>query len=160
MLLSSFYLAFERSQRIYYQPRGFPRNNKWLRVSSDYRIGRGRSRFIGRQHAFALSCASKLFFQRSLVSFSSSHLCARIRSLSSTALLLFRLFLSLTNFWNISIGKMNNCDDTIFPFDIVSIEKRIRDRRSYKFEKLLPRDKTVFYLPRFYFKINEMKNEA
>ena len=24
----SFYLAFERSQRIYYQPRGFPRNNK------------------------------------------------------------------------------------------------------------------------------------
>lgn len=109
----SFYLAFERSQRIYYQPRGFPRNNKWLRVSSDYRIGRGRSRFIGRQHAFALSCASKLFFQRSLVSFSSP-------LLGSYSISFFHRFasflsLSLTNFWDISIGKMNNCDNTIFP---------------------------------------------
>lgn len=53
-------------------------------------------------------------FKEALLAFL-RHFCARIRSFSSTALLLFYLFLSLTNFWDISIGKVNNCDNTIFP---------------------------------------------
>lgn len=88
-----------------------------------------------------------------------------------TLLLLFHLSLSKKPFRDISIGKMNNCDNAIVLrsiYDITSIEIRVVDidkkcsleasRRGNKFGKLPPhlleiKQSYVILLPSFYFKI-------
>lgn len=97
-----------------------------------------------------------------------------------TLLLLFHLSLSKKPFRDISIGKMNNCDNdnAIVPYpiyDITSIEIRVVDidkkcsleasRRGNKFGKLPPhlleiKQSYIILLASFYFKISGMARRS
>lgn len=103
-----------------------PRNNKRLRVSSDYRIGR----VIGRWYACVRTqlCLRAFLSSKntSLVASSSLYLCARIRfvSLFYPPRCFFFISLSLRHVW-----ESHPREDSIFPVDIViDIDKKCSHR--------------------------------